>query len=137
MTKRTRRVSVERGESGRFAEAGAQFAQAAGLAREFEYWNAAGLLYVHAAIAFADAVSIARRGEKSTSENHLDALALFDVAASGLKGRDEASEHLRRIVEEKSRVSYSGLSFRRADLEKLARHAERFRAFAESLLRSQ
>ncbi len=67
----------------------------------------------------------------------MDALSLFDEATSGLKGRDEASEYLRRIVEEKSRVSYTGISFRRSDLEKLATHADRFRTFAEKVLKAQ
>jgi hypothetical protein len=136
MTKKTKRVAVDRGEVGRYSGAAAQFARAAEIAREFEYWNAAGLLYVHAAIAFADAVAIARKGEKSAGEKHMDALALFETATSGLKGRDEATEHLRRILDEKSRVSYMGMSFRRRDLEKLATHAERFRVFAERVLRA-
>ena len=134
MTKKTKRSAVDRGEASTYAEAGAQFTRAAALARESGYWNAAGLLYVHSAIAFADAVAIARRGEKSTSENHLDALILFGDVTAGLKGRDEAREHLRRIIDEKSRVAYSGVTFRRGDLEKLALHAERFRSFAERVL---
>lgn len=136
MAKRTKRAAVDRGEAGHYSGAAAQFAQAAEIAREFEYWNAAGLLYVHASIAFADAVAIARKGEKSTSENHMDALVLFEAVTSGLKGRDEATEHLRRILEEKCRVSYMGMSFRRSDLEKLAIHAERFRAFVERVLKA-
>jgi len=135
MAGKTRRSSVERSEAGGYAEAGDQFFNAAGLAREFEYWNAAGLLFVHASIAFADAVAIARRGEKSTSENHLDALALFEESMTGVKGRDEAREHLRRIIDEKNRVAYTGVSFRRGDLEKLATHAQRFRTFAERVLK--
>lgn len=134
MTKKTKRSAVERGEASKYGEAGAQFLRAAELAREFEYWNAAGLLYVHSAIAFADAVAISRRGEKSTSENHGDALVLFGEATAGLRGRDEAREHLKRIIDEKNRAAYSGITFRRAELEKLANHAERFRSFAERVL---
>jgi len=118
---------------GTTASSGEQFLQAAGLARESEYWNAAGLLYVHSAIALADAVAIARRGEKSTSENHMDALALFEEALENVKGKNEAIKHLRRLIDEKNRVSYMGISIRRADLEKMETHADRFRAFAQRM----
>ena len=136
MTKKTRRTRVNRDEAAHYAAVAGQFCQAAELAREFGYWNAAGLLFVHSAIAFADAVAIARKGEKSTSENHMDSLVLFDSVTSTLKGRDEAREHLYRIIEDKNRVSYSGDSYRRSDLEKLAAHTERFRAFAEKTLKA-
>lgn len=136
MARRTRRTKVARSEAPDYAAAGEQFSTAAALAQEVEYWNAAGVLYVHAAIAFADAVAIARRGEKSTSENHMDALALLGEVVANRKGRDEAREHLRRIIDEKNRVAYTGVSFRRADLQKLAMHVQRFRAFAEGILRA-
>lgn len=135
MAKKTRRTTVDRAEAGDYAAAGDQFFRAAELARQFEYWNAAGLLYVHAAIAFADAVAIARRGQKSTGENHLEALTLMEESTRNVKGRDEAIGHLRRIIDEKNRVAYTGMSFRRADLEKTAIHAARFRVFAERVLR--
>jgi hypothetical protein len=135
MAKKTKRATVDRADAGDYAAAGDQFFQAAELARQFEYWNAAGLLFVHAAIALADAVAIARRGQKSTSENHMDALALLEEASENVKGRDEAIGHLRRIIDEKNRVAYTGVSFRRVDLEKMAVHAGRFRAFAERVLR--
>jgi hypothetical protein len=134
MTKKTKRTIVDREKAGDYASAGEQFFQAAGLAREFEYWNAAGLLYVHSAIAFADAVAIARRGEKSTSENHMDALALFEEALENVKGKNEATEHLRRLIDEKNRVSYMGISIRRADLEKMETRVDRFRVFALRML---
>ncbi|MBI4716025.1 MAG: hypothetical protein HY760_08840 [Nitrospirae bacterium] len=133
MTKKTKRTVVDREKAGDYASAGEQFFRAAGLAREFEYWDAAGLLYVHSAIAFADAVAIARRGEKSTSENHMDALALLEEALENVKGRNEATEHMRRMIDEKTRVSYMGISFRRADLEKMETHADRFRAFVRRM----
>lgn len=130
MAQKSRRARVDRSEATGYSSAGNQFFDAGHLAREFEYWNAAGLLFVHAGIAFADAVAILRRGEKSTSENHMDALALFSESTAGIDGR----EHLRRIIDEKNRVAYTGASFRRHDLEKLGTHAKRFRDFAVRVL---
>ncbi|MDP2886358.1 MAG: hypothetical protein Q8P51_15185 [Ignavibacteria bacterium] len=40
---------------------------------ELGYWTAAGVLIVHAAIAYADALCIRSAGEKSSGENHEDA----------------------------------------------------------------
>lgn len=136
MARKSVRTRVDRSEAPGYAAAANQFFTVASLAQEYEYWNAAGLLYVHAAIAFADTVAIARRGEKSTGENHMDALVLLGEATANVRGRDEAREHLRRIIDEKNRVAYTGVSFRRADLEKLAKHAQRFRSFAEAVLRA-
>jgi hypothetical protein len=136
MTRKTKRRSVPQGEATGYEAAAVQFFEAAELAGEYEYWNAAGLLYVHAAIAFADAVAIARMGEKSTSENHLDAVRLLEESTSNVKGRDEAREHLRKIIDVKNTVAYNGDTFRRADLEKLALHAGRFRVFAERMLKA-
>ncbi len=110
-----------------------QFFQAAGLAREFEYWNAAVLLYIHSAIALADAVAIVRRGQKSASEGHMDALALLEEALENVKGKNEATENMRRLIDEKTRVSHMGISIRRADLGKMETPADRFRVFAQRM----
>ena len=112
----------------------AQFLKAAELAREHEYWNAAGLLIVHGSIAYADAVTIRLAGVKSTSDNHHDAIGLLADAASREKDRDRTLGHLKRIIEEKSRVSYSGEAFRRAEILALETHAQRLRDWCEAVL---
>ena len=134
MTKKAPRKAVDRGEAGSYAAAGHEFARAAELARAREYWNAAGLLLVHSAIAYADAVCIGSKGVKSTSENHLDAVTLLAEVTSKSVERDRAVQHLRRLIEQKNRAAYTGISFRAADVERLAIHAERFDAWAKRLL---
>lgn len=114
---------------------GREFFKAADMARHHEYWNAAGLLYVHGAIALADAVAIWREGVKSTSENHMDAVALLGEVTAAIKDRDEALGHLQKIILEKSRVAYTGQSFRSSDVDSIGKHAERFSAWAGELLR--
>jgi hypothetical protein len=47
------------------------FAQAAAMAVEFQYWNAAGVLLVHSAIALTDALTVKIGGVKSTGEDHM------------------------------------------------------------------
>jgi hypothetical protein len=41
------------------------------MAVEFQYWNAAGVLLVHAAIALTDALTVKIGGAKSTGEDHM------------------------------------------------------------------
>lgn len=134
MGKRTARKRVSPAEAGKYARAGRQFLDAAELAGEFEYWNAAGLLYVHGTIALADAVAVRLKGVKSSSDDHRDAAALFGEVVGDRAGKKEAQGRLERIIMEKSRASNEGDTLRREDVMKLKVHAERFRRFAEELL---
>lgn len=92
---------------------------------------------MHGAIAYADAVTIRRTGTKSSSGRHMDAVRLLKEAAASEKGLDQAVGHLRRLIEEKNRVAYTGQSFRAADIEKLSVHAERFEAWARLAVRGE
>ncbi len=134
MAKKVRRAEVDRGEAGSFRAAAEQFLKAARLAREHGYGTAAGLLFVHAAIAYSDAVSIHLAGVRSTSDNHHDAVALLGEAAARIKDPDRAAQHLRRLIDEKSRVAYTGEILKKSEVEALENHAERFRAWFEPIL---
>ena len=54
----TKRVPVPKSRKSDYAGVAGNFYDGANVAREFEYWNAAGLLIIHAAIAYTDAVTI-------------------------------------------------------------------------------
>lgn len=84
MAKKTQRAQVDPGEAESFRKTAEQFMKAGKLAREHGYGNAAGLLFVHAAIAYADAVSIRLAGMKSTSDNHHDAVQLLSEREHGV-----------------------------------------------------
>ena len=74
-----RRRQVDRSRWRQFSAVGEHFAQAAQLATEFQYWNAAGVLQVHAAIALTDALTIKAGGVKSAGEDHLLAADLLET----------------------------------------------------------
>jgi hypothetical protein len=114
---------------------GRQFFQAAELAYGHEYWNAAGVLYVHAAIAFADAVSILWGGLKSTGDDHRDAVQLLGEVMAYAQGRQEALWHLETLIREKNRIAFTGLSFRQKELEFFSKEADRFRLWCERYLK--
>lgn len=54
---------------------------------DLEYWTAASVLIVHAAIAYADALSIKQAGIRNSSDNHDETLALLDDSVAASIGR--------------------------------------------------
>lgn len=129
MPRSGRRRQVERSRWRQFHAVADNFAQAARLATAYEYWNAAGVLLVHAAIALTDALTVKVGGAKSVGEDHMEAANLLeDVLAVDAEGK-KAIGHLRALLEEKNLVSYSGEIYRREDIRPMARHLERYQAW--------
>jgi hypothetical protein len=124
-----RRRQVERSRWRQFHAVADNFSQAAKLATAYEYWNAAGVLLVHAAIALTDALTVKVGGAKSVGGDHMEAANLLeDVLAVDAEGK-KAIGHLRALLEEKNLVSYSGEIYRREDIRPMARHLERYQAW--------
>ena len=110
------------------------FAQAAELAKTFEYWNAAGVLIVHAAIALTDAITVKVGGVKSASPDHaVVADILEEIVAIDAEGK-KAVAHLRAVFEGKSLVSHSGHIYNQEDIRRMSRHAARYQAWARQFL---
>ncbi len=129
MPRSGRRRQVERSRWRQFHAVADNFAQAARLATAYEYWNAAGVLLVHAAIALTDALTVKVGGAKSVGEDPMEAANLLeDVLAVDAEGK-KAIGHLRALLEEKNLVSYSGEIYRREDIRPMARHLERYQAW--------
>jgi hypothetical protein len=84
----TKRVTVPRAKKMDYAQVAESFYNGAEMAKGFEYWNAAGLLIVHAAIANTDALTIKFGGVRSKGEDHMAAVDLLrQVMALGEQGR--------------------------------------------------
>jgi len=111
------------------------FMEAAELAREFEYWNAAGVLIVHSTIAFTDALTIKVGGVKSSSADHYQAGQLVQEIVTLNPAGKRALRHFFAIIGEKSLVSYSGKIYRRGDISSLWKHLERYQQWVESILK--
>jgi hypothetical protein len=103
-------------------------------AREFEYWNAAGVLIVHAAIAYADAVSIKFGGVKSQGENHYECIELINELVADSTKKKTALYQLQRIIDHKTTVSYSGEVYDKKDIDQLWKQVDRFKEWAETML---
>ena len=111
------------------------FKDAASLAKEFEYWNASGLLIVHAAIAFTDALTVKVGGVKYRGEDHYQAGQLVQETIVLEAEGKRALKHFFAIIEQKSLVSYSGRIYQRKDIFYLWKHLERYQKWVETMLK--
>lgn len=75
---KSKRRTVDRSKWKGYRKVASGFCEAASLAREFDYFNAAGVLIVHSAIAYTDAITIREAGANSQGEDHLDAASFLE-----------------------------------------------------------
>lgn len=130
MTRETKISNVDKGDSAKYKALAISFYEAAKDEQYSERWNAAGILIVHSAIAFADAVAIKEAGQKSTSENHQDVVKLLERVIAHTETRSNALSQLEKLIAHKTTVSYSGQLYDEQDIEKLIKHLERFKTWA-------
>jgi hypothetical protein len=128
------RKTVERAKSANYLAVAENFYKGAEVAKDYEYWNAAGVLIVHAAIAYADAIAIRIGGVKSQGEDHQNATALLEEFVAASEQKKRALNHLRTIIDHKTSVSYSGNIYGKSDVDRLWKHVERFRAWSLEVL---
>lgn len=110
------------------------FYQAAKDSLDLGYWTACGVLIIHSAIAFADAICIKLVGQRSVSDDHEEAIALLDSVISGSEEKNKALNQLRRLIEEKTKVSYLGELYSASQTKEIYKRLERFKEWAEQVL---
>ena len=136
MVHKSNRISMNKSLASNFIQVSNNFNEGANVAFEYEYYNAAGVLIVHAAIALADALTIKLGGVKCKGENHNEILGLLkDLSPAGTQ-RNVALNQLEAIISHKNAVSYSGSIYDKKDIEKLLKHFQRFSNWALSILNS-
>ena len=134
MAKRRGRKTVQHQSFGEYYKVARHFYEAAGYSMELEYWTAAGVLIVHSAIAYADALCIKNAGAKSIGEDHEDAVAFLDSVIADGADTSKAINQLKRIIEEKTKVSYLGELYSEAQTREMWKRLERFIKWAEEIL---
>jgi hypothetical protein len=139
MVRRGRRPAVDPAASVKYQRVAAALMKSASDLTELaadggRYGNAIGIVAIHAAIAYADALSIRFGAFKSAEGDHLRAV---DALTEALGDRADATaiRHLRRVLAQKDQVSYQGAYFTVADAKRLTADAQEFAAWAEDLLR--
>lgn len=134
MVKKVSRKEIESINYKKFLNVAKNFYKGAELAEEFEYYNAAGVLFVHAAIALADAVTIRFASKKCSGENHYEIISLLNEVMIKNAATKSALNHLEKIMDHKNAVSYAGNVYTKKDINDVKKHFERFRIWAEGLL---
>ena len=96
-------------------------------------WNATALNAVHSGISANDALLAYFYGIRSVSPKHDDAVKLL-VSLVKHKEVNLSSAHLRKLIGMKNLVEYEGRLFTQSEAQSLAKHAQRFLEWVESLL---
>ncbi|HEY5122876.1 MAG TPA: hypothetical protein VIK14_03995 [Ignavibacteria bacterium] len=134
MVKIFKKTTISKTKANDYQIVAKNFFGGAKVASEFEYWNAAGVLIVHSAIAYGDAVTIKFGSVKSKGENHQDLVNLIDSLVAQSEEKKKALMQLSKILDHKNFVSYSGDIYERKDIDKLWKFLERFILWAENML---
>jgi HEPN domain-containing protein len=117
-----------------FIKVAESFQKGAELAQEFGYYNAAGVLIIHSAIAYADSITIKFSSLKIKGASHYDIIALLNNILPSDKKDKTALDQFKKLIDHKTMVSYSGDVYNKSDIEKLAKHFNRFLNWANLLL---
>ena len=137
MIRHSRARQVDRLSAGTYRQAGRAFLEAAealsAVADDDEtYGNAIGLLSIHAAIAYADTVSIAYGERKSTAGDHEQAVSVLrGVLAARLPS--DMDSLLLSLVRAKDGVAYQGKYYPLQDGRALLERATKFARWADQL----
>ena len=134
MTKQRGIKSIDRSKYREYQRVAEHFYEAAKDSVDLEYWTAAAVLIVHAAIAYADALCIKVAGQRSVGESHEHTVTLLEEQVAGRDEKKKALNQLRYIIEEKTRVSYLGEMISPSQTKDLLKRLERFREWVISIL---
>lgn len=112
------------------------FANGCDSAYAFEYFNAAGVLVIHAAIALADSVTIKLAGKKCSGDSHYDIIELSRQVTPSSTNKNKALDQFKKLIDHKNQVSYHGDIYYKKDVDRLLKYFERFRSWVDSLPRT-
>jgi hypothetical protein len=101
---------------------------------ELNYFNAAGVLFVHSAIAYSDAITIKLSSAKSGGDSHFQIVTFLDEVVKESTDKSKALNQLRKIIDQKNLVSYSGEEYSKKDVNDMQKNAERFQTWALKIL---
>lgn len=135
MTSRSPRKKIDSNRYIGFKEVAKNFYEGAKIASEYSYYNAAGVLIVHSAIAYSDSVSIKNGGVKIQGDNHYEIISLLDDLIPHSADKKKALNQLKIIIDHKNKVSYSGDVYHKKDIDALWKHFERYKVWVDELVK--
>lgn len=136
MVRRIKKITISKSKFENYHFVAQNFLNGAEVASEFEYWNAAGVLIVHSAIAYGDAVTIKFGSVKSKGDDHRDITNLLNTMLIHSEEKKKALLQLSKILDHKNLVSYSGDIYYKKDIDKLWIYLKRFTIWAEDILKN-
>lgn len=134
MTKKTPKTNTHHSRYSSYRKIAHNFFEAAVISTEMGYYNAVGVLFVHSAIAFGDAITIKLSSTKSSGDNHFQIISLIEEIVKASNEKTKALNHLRKIIDQKNLVSYSGEEYNYKDIVELQKNAQRFLTWALKIL---
>jgi len=134
MAKRRGRKSTPRQQYRKYLNVAEHFYKAAKDSLDLDYWTASGVLIVHSAIAYSDALCIKLSGVKSIGESHEDTIALLEEIVGETDEKSKAINQLKRIIEEKTKISYLGELYSLHQTKEMLLRLERFRKWSFEIL---
>lgn len=134
MVKKTKRISINKAQAENYLIIAKDFYDGAKAATEQQSWNAAGVLIVYSAIAFADTISIKYGGVKSRGDNHLEVITILEEIVSSSEKNKKALHQLYRLIDHKNAVSYGGNIYNEKDIEQLWKYLHRFKDWVNTVI---
>lgn len=123
-------VFTDRGQASRFRDKAQEFASAARAALDDGRADAAMLCAIHAAIAAADAVAIAKAGRRSADPDHMRSADLLEQIARSAPEIEAKSKQLRSLLQAKNVVEYEGRRATAREAQDAVARCERLVAWA-------
>ena len=108
----------------------------ASMQRDFEErrWGSCVILAIHAAVSAADALCVSKLGKRSASENHRDAIILFQSIDPNDEEMRKAAMRLGDLLRIKTDAEYGERTQSIQDAERAKQNAERFASFVRKRL---
>ena len=105
------------------------------VADDVQYTSALALLAVHSAISWSDAMLVKISGRVVQGKRHMRAAEALEKQCISHKLNKDGLKHLKKLLTEKSYVSYGSQRITADEARTLSTSAERFEAWAMQTLR--
>ena len=134
MPKRTKSVTMRRGDAALYLAKATQLAEEAQLALGGSRYDAAILISIHAGISAADGVTVALAGRRSTDPDHQRAADLLEEVGRGSESISDRVKQLRGLLAKKNQVEYESRRTTAKEAADAVARAERMVQWAQEVV---
>lgn len=134
MPKRTKSVTMPRGEASLYLAKATQLVEEAQLALGGSRYDAAMLNSIHAGISAADGVTVALAGRRSTDPDHQRAADLLEEVGRSSESISDRVKQLRGLLAKKNQVEYESRRTTSKEAADAVSRAERIVQWAQEIV---